>query len=158
MPYINLSCGGIFFNQLLSGKWNLPIFMHFYFDRLNLDILKLIQNLLFTLTISFTILFMCFYYPIVAQSFVISFCIGGLFLLPAIFVCLFIRQANPLISILGKWISLFCWAPNKRCSGLGWSARYHSPITLAAELGVRSLRGMSVTKVNWRNNRIKWNL
>jgi hypothetical protein len=26
---------------------------------------------------------------------------------------------------------------NKRCSGLGWSARFRSPITLTAELGVR---------------------
>jgi len=30
--------------------------------------------------------------------------------------------------------------PNKRCSGLVKSARFASPISLAAELGVRSLQ------------------
>jgi hypothetical protein len=40
--------------------------------------------------------------------------------------------------------------PNKRCSGLGWSARFGSPITLAAELRVMRLQN-AINKINGCN-------
>lgn len=42
----------------------------------------------------------------------------------------------------------FLWQPpNKRCSGLWKSARLHSPISLAAELGVRHQASLVESKM-----------